>query len=58
MGSDNGGRSAAITYTVIATAQLNDIEPPAWLSDVLSHIAVHRANRINELLTWQFAQNK
>ena len=56
MGSDRGGRSAAIAYTLIETAKLNGVDPQAWLTDVLSRIADHKINRIDELLPWRFAQ--
>jgi hypothetical protein len=35
-GSDEGGRRAAAIYTIIATAKINDIDPEAWLADVLA----------------------
>jgi hypothetical protein len=57
MGSDNGGRSAAITYAVIATAKLNSVDPQAWSNDVLGCIADHKINRIDELLLWRYAHN-
>ena len=47
MGSNSGGRSAAIAYTLIETAKLNGIEPQAWLTDVLNRIADHKINRID-----------
>ena len=56
MGSDRGGKSAAIAYTLIETAKLNGIDPQAWLTDVLSRIADHKINRIDELLPWRYAQ--
>ena len=31
-GSDEGGRRAAIMYTLIETARLNDVDPEAWLA--------------------------
>ena len=40
-GSDEGGRRAAAIYTLIATAKLNDIDPQAWLADVLARINDH-----------------
>ena len=55
MGSDNGGRSAASAYTLIETAKLNGVDPQAWLTDVLSRIADHKINRIDELLPWRYA---
>lgn len=52
MGSDNGGESAATIYTLIGTALLNGIEPYAYLRDLLSCIADHPINRIDQLLPW------
>ena len=49
-GSDEGGRRAATIYTLIATAKLNDIDPQAWLADVLDRLPDHPAKRIHELL--------
>jgi len=57
MGSDNGGRSAAIAYTLIETAKLNGVDPQAWLTDVLSRIADHKINRIDELLPWRYTRD-
>ena len=57
MGSDNGGRSAAIVYTLIETAKLNGVDPQAWLADVLNRIADHKINRIDKLLPWRCAQS-
>jgi IS66 C-terminal element len=33
---------------------MNDVDPQAWLADVLSRIAEHPANRIDELLPWNW----
>ena len=41
-------------YTLIATAKLNNIDPQAWLADVLRRIADHPARRLNELLPWNW----
>ena len=38
-GSDRGGERAAAMYTLIVTAKLNDVDPQAWLADVLARIA-------------------
>jgi transposase len=51
-GSDEGGRRAAALYTLIATAKLNDVDPQAWLADVLARLPDHPAKRIQELLPW------
>jgi transposase len=53
-GSDEGGRRAAAIYTLIATAKLNDIDPQAWLADVLARLPDHPAKRIDELLPWNW----
>jgi transposase len=53
-GSDRGGERAAAIYTLIATAKLNDINPLAWLADVLARIADHPASRLDELLPWHW----
>ncbi len=55
-GSERGGKSAAIAYTLIKTANLNGVDPQAWLTDVLASIADHMINRIDELLPWRCAQ--
>jgi transposase len=52
--SDRGGARAAAIYTLIATAKLNDINPQAWLADVLARIADQPASRLHELLPWQW----
>jgi transposase len=51
-GSDAGGRRAAAIYTLIETAKLNDIDPQAWLADILARLQDHPAKRIVELLPW------
>lgn len=53
-GSDAGGRRAAVMYTLIETARMNDIDPEAWLTDVIARIADHPINRIDELLPWNW----
>jgi transposase len=53
-GSDRGGQRAAAIYSLIATAKLNDVDPQAWLADVLARIAEHPAHRIDELLPWNW----
>jgi transposase len=49
-GSERGAERAALMYTLIQTAKLNDVDPQAWLADVLARIADHPVNRVNELL--------
>ena len=51
-GSDRGGVRAAVMYTLIGTAKLNDVDPQAWLADVLDRIADMPQTRLHELLPW------
>jgi transposase len=54
-GSDSGGEWAAAMYSLIGTCRLNGINPRAYLEYVLTHIADHPINRIDELLPWNVA---
>ena len=49
-GSDRGDARAAAMYTLIGTAKLNDVDPQAWLADVLGRIADTPQTRLEELL--------
>ena len=53
-GSDRGGERAAVMYTLIGTAKLNDVDPQAWLADVLARIAEQPQTRLHELLPWHW----
>src|SRR4051812_10774087 len=53
-GSDRGGRRAAAMYSLIVTAKMNDVDPQAWLADVLARIATHPAHRLDDLLPWNW----
>lgn len=55
LGSDAGGERAAAIYSLIGTAKLNDLDPEAYLREVLGRIADHPINRIDELLPWNLA---
>lgn len=55
-GSDRGGTRAAHFYTLIRTAELNGLEPEAYLADVLARIGEHPINRVDELLPWHWAE--
>jgi len=56
-GSDDGGRRAAAIYTLIETAKLNDVDPQAWLADMLARLHDHPAKRIAELLPWNWKRH-
>ena len=53
-GSDRGGERAAVMYTLIVTAKMNDVDPQAWLANVLARIAGHPLQRLDELLPWNW----
>ena len=53
-GSERGADRAAAMATLIMTAKLNDIDPLAWLADVLGRIAGIPQGRLHELLPWEW----
>jgi transposase len=53
-GSERGADRAAAMATLIMTAKLNDIDPLAWLADVLGRIAGIPQRRLHELLPWEW----
>ena len=53
-GSDRGADRAAIMLTLIMTARLNDVDPKAWLADVLDRIADLPVSHLPELLPWEW----
>jgi transposase len=53
-GSDRGAARAAAMATLIMTAKLNDIDPLAWLSDVLARIAEMPQTQLADLLPWNW----
>jgi hypothetical protein len=57
MGSDAGGERAAAIYSLVETAKLNGLDPQAYLREVLTRIADHPINRIDELLPWNIARH-
>jgi len=57
-GSDRGGQRAAAIYSLIVTCKMNDVDPHAWLADVLDRIAAHPAQRLNELLPWNWKASR
>jgi transposase len=57
-GSERGADRAAVMATLIMTAKLNDIDPQAWLADVLARIADHTIHRLEQLLPWNWAAER
>jgi len=57
-GSDNGGRTAAVLSSLVASAKRHHIDPFAYLRDVFARISAHPRNRLEELLPdeWKAAQ--
>ncbi|MER8437195.1 IS66 family transposase [Mesorhizobium sp. M1312] len=53
-GSERGAARAAAMSTLITTAKLNDVDPLAWLADVLARIAGIPHSRLPELLPWEW----
>lgn len=56
VGSEGGGKAAAIAYTLIETAKLHGVDPQAWLTQVLARIAEHPINRLEDLLPWTWKE--
>jgi transposase len=54
-GPAGGGKAMAIAFTLIETAKLNNVDPQAWLTWVLSQIADHKITQLDELLPWRYA---
>ena len=57
-GSDRGGERAAVMYTLIQTARLNDVDPQAWLADVLARINDHNIQKLDQLLPWNWKNQR
>src|SRR6478609_2070478 len=57
-GSDRGGERAAGMYSLIVSCKLNDVDPQAWLADVLARIAEHPVREIDDLLPWNWAADQ
>ncbi|MGA2076372.1 MAG: transposase [Terriglobia bacterium] len=49
-GSDNGGRTAAVLSSLIATSKRHGVDPFAYLRDLFERISAHPKSRLAELL--------
>ena len=56
VGSEAGGKAAAIAYTLIETAKLNGVNPQAWLADTLAQIPDYKITTVDELLPWRWSR--
>jgi transposase len=56
VGSEAGGKAAAIAYTLIETAKLNGVDPNAWLADTLARIPDYKITKVDELLPWRWSR--
>ncbi|MFB9952961.1 IS66 family transposase [Rhizobium puerariae] len=54
-GSQRGGERAAFMYSLIVTAKMNDIDPQAWLADVLARMPGIPVSRLPDLLPWNWS---
>ena len=52
VGSQNGGKAAAMAYTLIETAKLNGVDPHHWLADTLARIPDYKITKLDDLLPW------
>ena len=57
-GSERGADRAAAMATLIMTAKLNDVDPQAWLADVLARINDHKITDLAALLPWRWASEQ
>jgi len=53
-GSPRGGDRAAFMYSLIVTAKMNDVDPQAWLADILDRLPDMHLSRLPELLPWNW----
>lgn len=56
-GSPRGGERAAFMYSLIVTAKMNDVDPQAWLADVLARLPDMPVSRLPELLPWKWKRS-
>ena len=57
-GNHQAAQNAAIIYTMMAACKIHQVNPTAWLSDILDKIDDHPANKIQELLPQNWTQSE
>ena len=57
-GSERGGDRAAFMYSLIVTAKMNDVDPQAWLADVLARLPDLCASQVPNLVPWNWRPSK
>jgi hypothetical protein len=57
-GSERGGGRAAFMYSLIVTAKMNDVDPQAWLADVLARLPDMTASQVPDLLPWNWKSSE
>ena len=57
IGSQTGGRAAAIASTLIETAKLNGVDRDGWLADTLACIPDYKIPRVDALLPWNWSNH-
>ena len=56
LGSEKGGKSAAICYSLIETCKLNDVNPQSWLTHALANIQDTKVSDLDKLLPWNYVE--
>jgi len=54
VGSEAGGKAAAIAYTLVETAKLNAVDPHAWLANTIARIPDYKIIKVDDLLPWRW----
>ena len=52
VGSQTGGKAAAVAYTLIETAKLNGVDPQRWLANTLARLPDYKITKVDDLLPW------
>ena len=56
LGSEKGGKSAAICYSLIETCKLNNVNPQSWLTYALTNIQDTKISDLDKLLPWNYLE--